>query len=124
MSTWFDTMGGTFSLPGSSRLLLLIFAIDSIGFRFLLVDVDVNMFSDWISVSSNTTVALPPRPSPSRMDGARRIPGRLGADEERQVVSKDGFLMFSDFGDKGARLLFSAKGIRTPELTADETFAC
>ena len=63
-------------------------------------------------------MALPPTPSPRRIDGVRFSGARLGAEEERQVVSRDGFWMFLVLGDRGPWLVFTARGIRKPALMA------
>ena len=57
-------------------------------------------------------------PSPKRIEGVRFRGARLGAQEERQVVSRDGFWMFLVLGERGAWFVFTARGIRRPALTA------
>jgi hypothetical protein len=81
-----------FSFPGSSRRVLFVrtdFA-DDLRFRVETGAATV-IFGAGSSVSSKTTVAFPPTPSPRRMDGVRLSGARFGAHDERQVVSKDGF---------------------------------
>lgn len=76
------------------------------------------------SVSSNTTVAFPPIPSPRRIEGVRFKVARFGAQIDKQVVSKDGFLMFLVLGDSGAWFVFTARGMRTAEPTTAGIFGC
>ena len=112
--------GGIFSFPGSSRLVRFTLVDFPTGFRFLGTTPNVVVFSleTVVSVSSNTTVALPPIPSPKPIDGVRFRGARFGAQEERQVVSREGFWMFLDLGERGAWFVFTARGIRRPALTA------
>src|SRR5271170_1547261 len=109
--------GGIFSFPGSSRLTRFPLVVFPIGFRLLPTPVSV-VSGAGVSVSSKTTVAFPPIPSPRRIDGVRFRGARLGAQEERQVVSRDGFWMFLVLGERGAWFVFTERGIRRPALTA------
>ena len=105
--------GGIFSLPGSLILLttflppfvtttLLFFSLGGKG----------SVLEAATSVSSNTTVAFPPMPSPRRIEGVRFRGARLGALEERQVVSSEGFRMFFVIGERGGWFAFRESGMR------------
>jgi hypothetical protein len=96
--------GGIFSFPGSSLLIFLT--------RVVLLPGILRFFGcaagSWTgseagsSVSSKTTVARPPIPSPRRIEGFRFRGARLGAQDDIHVVSREGFCMFLVTGDKGA----------------------
>ena len=99
-------IGGIFSFPGSSLLTFLTrIVLPFIGLRFL------DCAAGWgigfeagisSSVSSKTTVARPPIPSPRRIEGVRLRGARLGAQDDIHVVSREGFCMFFVMGDNGA----------------------
>jgi hypothetical protein len=96
--------GGIFSFPGSSLRIFFTRLDLLLTFRFA-GSVDsgcISVFGAGSSVSSKTTVARPPIPSPRRMDGVRFRGARLGAQDDIHVVSRDGFCMFFVTGDKGA----------------------
>jgi len=102
-------------LPGYSSRIFFVRPFLADGLRRFGA-ASVGMFSAPTVVSSKSTVAFPPIASPSRIEGVRFIGARLGAQEERQVVSKDGFWMFFVLGDRGPKLVFTARGIRTLEV--------
>jgi hypothetical protein len=69
-------------------------------------------------------VAFPPIPSPRRIDGVRFSWARFGAQDDKQVVSKDGFWIFLVLGDSGAWFVFTERGIRIAEFTMAGIFGC
>lgn len=100
----FTCTGGIFSFPGSSLRTRFVRPVLIEGLRFLLTILveGISDFSDGRSVSSKTTVAFPPIPSLRRIDGVLFITARFGAEDDRQVVSKDGFWILFVFGDNGS----------------------
>jgi hypothetical protein len=116
-------IGGIFSFPGSSRRTFFVRAVllDDLRFRVAAGAWAVTVGAG-SSVSSKTTVAFPPTPSPRRMDGVRLSGARLGAQDERHVVSKEGFCMLFVFGDSGVMFVLTANGTRMPEIGATGMF--
>lgn len=95
--------GGIFSFPGSSLRIFLGRLDLPLGFRFAgSVDCAITVFEAGSSVSSKTTVARPPIPSPRRIDGVRFSGARLGAQDDIHVVSREGFCIFFVTGESGA----------------------